>query len=64
MRYKIERAVSGGWTEWIRPTPPRYYCRCCDCGLVHAVEFRVVGGVPEFRARRVKKRARAQESEG
>lgn len=45
-----------GWTGWIRPVKTPYYIRCCDCGLAHAVEFRIHTGKAEFRARRLKKR--------
>lgn len=28
--------------EWVQPTPKGYKLRCCDCGLVHRMDFRVV----------------------
>lgn len=31
-----------GWTEWICPKMSGYRMKCCDCGLVHDVDFRVV----------------------
>lgn len=34
--------MDDGWTEWIRPAPgarAAYVFACCDCGLVHEVEF-------------------------
>lgn len=38
--------------EWVEPKPG-YRMACCDCGLVHRVEFRVLhGGVVQFRATR------------
>lgn len=46
MRY--EQVYDG---EWIRPTPQRgHKMACCDCGLVHRIDFRVVDGRVEFRA--------------
>jgi hypothetical protein len=30
-----------GWTEWIHPLEP-YFMQCCDCGLVHEAEFRII----------------------
>jgi len=30
-----------GWTDWILPQR-HYRLGCCDCGLVHDIEFRVV----------------------
>jgi len=35
--------------EWIEPKAG-YRMACCDCGLVHRVEFRVVKGKVQFRA--------------
>ena len=35
--------------EWMQPKPD-YKMACCDCGLVHRVEFRVVKGRVQFRA--------------
>ena len=28
--------------QWVQPIRRGYKLRCCDCGLVHRVEFRVV----------------------
>jgi len=29
-----------GWTEWVSPRPNKpYYMACCDCGLVHELQF-------------------------
>ena len=28
--------------EWVQPTPRGYRLACCDCGLVHRMDFRVV----------------------
>jgi hypothetical protein len=42
--------------EWIRPVMKGYRIMCCDCGLVHELDFRVIrwgrGHKVEFRARR------------
>ena len=54
-KYPEQEAGPDGWCEWVRPimeTPYRF--ACCDCGLVHDLEFRVDPldmGV-DFRARR------------
>jgi hypothetical protein len=40
-RIKPIVANDDGWTEWQAPTR-RYRMACCDCGLVHNVEFCVV----------------------
>jgi len=28
--------------EWIHPTGESYKMMCCDCGLVHRMQFRIV----------------------
>lgn len=48
-----------GWSDWIEPKPG-YRMQCCDCGLVHRMEFDVgENGKPIFRAGR-DRRATAQ----
>lgn len=37
---------------WILPIQRGYKLACCDCGLVHAVDFKVVKGVVWFRVAR------------
>jgi hypothetical protein len=32
----------GGWTEWQQPKHKKYLSQCCDCGLVHEMQFAVV----------------------
>jgi hypothetical protein len=32
----------GGWSDWICPKPDSYLMKCCDCGLVHEMQTRVV----------------------
>lgn len=55
-----------GWSEWLHPTAPSFFSQCCDCGLIHEMEFEIVpangnvalnpgereDGVIIFRARR------------
>jgi hypothetical protein len=38
--------------EWVQPIRRGYRMGCCDCGLVHQLDFRVVGGRVQFRVRR------------
>jgi hypothetical protein len=38
--------------EWMRPTRRGFRDACCDCGLVHRMEFRIVEGTIEFRSTR------------
>ena len=34
--------------EWIEPIETGYKMACCDCGLVHLVNFRIVDGKVQF----------------
>jgi hypothetical protein len=47
-----ERACKDGWTRWCEPSR-KSRMRCCDCGLVHMMEFRVRAGRAQFRIKRV-----------
>ena len=38
--------------EWVTPVRNGYRMMCCDCGLVHEMDFRVKGGRIQFRVRR------------
>ncbi len=51
MQYATHPIDDDGWTEWIRPKRS-YRMRCCDCRLVHQMQFRVRAGRIEYRARR------------
>ena len=31
-----------GWSPWVSPVMKGYRMACCDCGLVHTMEFEVV----------------------
>lgn len=46
------RYVTARDGEWLQPVRQGYRLACCDCGLVHRVDFRVVRGRIQFRARR------------
>ena len=36
--------------EWVQPVRRGYKLSCCDCGLVHTVDFRIYRGRIQFRA--------------
>jgi hypothetical protein len=38
--------------EWVLPVADGYQMECCDCGLVHTIDFRVVDGRAQLRMRR------------
>lgn len=50
-RFKSKTVVSG---EWIQPIRRAYRMECCDCGLVHLIDFRVRKGRAQLRAFRKK----------
>jgi hypothetical protein len=29
------------WSEWVNPNSEQYFMKCCDCGLVHEMQFKV-----------------------
>jgi hypothetical protein len=35
--------------EWVQPVEHGYKMACCDCGLVHKIDFRVENGRVQFR---------------
>jgi len=42
-RYRKEHEVEGGWSRWVQPVMHKpYRMACCDCGLVHDMEFSVL----------------------
>ena len=50
-----------GWSEWIHPVRTKdhdYLLQCCDCGLIHEMQFSLSEGIGKnsnnfiFRARR------------
>ncbi len=52
-RYKKVKAKDkSGWSEWQQPITRGYKLVCCDCALVHHMEFRIYRGKIQFRAAR------------
>lgn len=41
--------------EWVQPVRKNYKMACCDCGLVHNLDFRIYKGRVQFRARHNKR---------
>ena len=37
-----EAVTEDGWCDWVCPKPQGYLMQCCDCELIHEVDFRVV----------------------
>jgi hypothetical protein len=40
IEHKVEN--EGDWSEWVNPDSEQYFMKCCDCGLVHEMQFKVV----------------------
>ena len=40
IKHAVENAED--WSEWVCPDPQSYLMKCCDCGLVHEMQFKVV----------------------
>lgn len=56
-RFKIEYvATKYGWTRWVQPRMSCYWLKCCDCGLVHEMKFRIHEDKVQFRVRRAKRK--------
>lgn len=52
MKYHQEVEGKNGWSRWISPKRKGYKMCCCDCGLVHNMDFKIVGKEIFFRAQR------------
>ena len=46
---RYERPKAG---QWVQPIRRGYKLCCCDCGLVHKMDFRVRNGRAQYRAYR------------
>lgn len=47
-----ETVDRNGWSRWVYPNPRNYRTACCDCGLVHDLQFRTKSGHIEVRFKR------------
>jgi hypothetical protein len=45
--HECEKVEAG---EWVQPIVDGYRMQCCDCGLVHRMDFRIYDGRAQFRA--------------
>ena len=51
-KYRKEFSIKNGWSRWIQPVRKGYKMACCDCCLVHILDFRIENGRVQFRAKR------------
>jgi hypothetical protein len=47
-KFRCYKKVSAG--DWQQPIRKGYKMACCDCGLVHHMQFRIYQGRVQFRA--------------
>lgn len=42
MARRIKKMIEGrgGWSEWQAPVMKGYIMQCCDCDLIHEMEFK------------------------
>lgn len=52
MRHKRLVEEANGWTRWLTPRMTGYRLSCCDCGLCHDVQFRVLARGGKYLDRR------------
>lgn len=41
-KFRVEKELEDGWCRWVPPIMTGYRMACCDCGLVHDMEFKAV----------------------
>jgi hypothetical protein len=41
-KLRVEKELEDGWSRWVHPVMDDYRLACCDCGLVHTMDFQVV----------------------
>lgn len=46
-QFKTYFAGEDGFSEWVSPKHGSYLMKCCDCGLVHEMQFQVVRFIGE-----------------
>lgn len=41
-KFLTETEGANGWSRWVPPIMRGYRMACCDCGLVHDMQFKAV----------------------
>lgn len=52
MNKKVKSYLEVKANTWVQPVKKNYRMACCDCCLVHSLDFRIVKNRIQFRARR------------
>lgn len=50
-KFRQEHAVDGDWSRWVQPVMRKYLMACCDCGLVHEMQFQALQQLSEPNAK-------------
>lgn len=51
------------FTTWIKPNMKKYLLSCCDCNLVHELQFKIEGTKVLYRAKRAIKHTKQRRKE-
>jgi hypothetical protein len=54
VKFQEPKAKESGWTTWQCPVMRGYKLACCDCGLVHGMDFRIGRVVKRYKDGRIK----------
>jgi len=57
---KLKRIKKAKDHEWLQPKMKGFVMACCDCGLVHKMDFRIVNENVQFKAVRAPRYTAAQ----
>ena len=50
MKFRTETVkTQRHYTRWIKPVMTGYHMMCCDCGLVHTINFRAVKIIKRYK---------------
>lgn len=58
-KHRAKKGDKRGFMSWKTPNAKKYLLGCCDCGLVHEMQFRVHKGDIQYRCRRANGYTRA-----
>lgn len=64
-KFPKEKAVGPrGFSRWVQPAMGKYLLACCDCGLVHEMQFRITTGPVRQGSQLANVQFRARRAEG
>lgn len=64
-KFRTEKAIGPrGFSRWVQPHMGKYLLACCDCGLVHEMQFRIATGPVRAGGQRTNVQFRARRADG